>query len=30
MQYILRTTNLVKKFGDKVVVANVNMNIKKG
>jgi len=30
MNYILRTTNLVKKFGDKEVAANVNMNIKKG
>ncbi|MCB2288554.1 ABC transporter ATP-binding protein [Clostridium sp. CS001] len=30
MNYILRTTNLVKKFKDKEVVANVNMNIKKG
>ena len=30
MDYILRTTNLVKKFGDKEVVANVNLNIKSG
>lgn len=30
MNYILRTTNLVKKFGDKEVVTDVNMNIKKG
>lgn len=30
MNYILRTTNLVKKFRDKEVVTNVNMNIKKG
>ena len=30
MNYILRTTNLVKKFGDKEVISNVNMNIKKG
>ncbi len=30
MHYLLSTTNLVKKFGDKEVVANVNMNIKKG
>ena len=30
MNYILRTTNLVKKFKDKEVVTNVNMNIKKG
>ncbi|MBZ9688604.1 ABC transporter ATP-binding protein [Clostridium estertheticum] len=30
MNYLLRTTNLVKKFKDKEVVTNVNMNIKKG
>ncbi|WP_010233016.1 ABC transporter ATP-binding protein [Clostridium arbusti] len=30
MSYILRTTNLVKKFSEKEIVANVNMNIKKG
>jgi len=30
MNYLLRTTNLVKKFNDKEVVSNVNMNIKKG
>jgi len=30
MNYLLRTTNLVKKFIDKEVVSNVNMNIKKG
>ena len=30
MNYILRTTNLMKKFKDKEVVSNVNMNIKKG
>lgn len=30
MQDILRTTNLVKTFGDKEVVVNVNMNVKKG
>lgn len=30
MNYILRITNLVKRFGEKEVVANVNMNIKKG
>jgi len=30
MNYILRTTNLVKKFKDKEVITNVNMNIKKG
>ncbi|MGV8981761.1 ABC transporter ATP-binding protein [Clostridium sp.] len=30
MNYILRTTNLMKKFRDKEVVNNVNMNIKKG
>ncbi|MGH4141159.1 ABC transporter ATP-binding protein [Clostridium sp.] len=30
MNYILRTTNLVKVFKDKEVVTNVNMNIKKG
>jgi ABC-2 type transport system ATP-binding protein len=30
MSYILRTTNLVKKFSEKEIVANINMNIKKG
>lgn len=30
MEYILRTTNLSKKFKDKEVIENVNMNIKKG
>ncbi|PRR81199.1 ABC transporter ATP-binding protein [Clostridium vincentii] len=30
MNYILRITNLVKKFGDKEVISNVNMNVKKG
>lgn len=30
MEYILRTTNLSKKFNDKEVIENVNMNIKKG
>ncbi len=30
MDYILRTTNLVKNFKDKHVVSDVNMNIKKG
>jgi len=30
MHYLLKTTNLMKKFGDKEVVVNVNMNIKKG
>lgn len=30
MGYILRTINLVKRFKDKDVVANVNMNIKRG
>ena len=30
MEYILRTTNLSKKYKDKEVITNVNMNIKKG
>lgn len=30
MDYILRTIDLIKKFGDKKVVDNVNMNIKSG
>lgn len=30
MKYILRTTNLSKKFKDKEVIENVNMNVKKG
>jgi ABC-2 type transport system ATP-binding protein len=30
MDYILRTTNLSKKFKDKEVIENVNMNVKKG
>lgn len=30
MDYILRTIDLVKRFGDKEVVANVNLNIKNG
>ncbi|OOM75515.1 putative ABC transporter ATP-binding protein YxlF [Clostridium puniceum] len=30
MEYILRTTNLSKKYKDKEVIANVNMNVKKG
>jgi ABC-2 type transport system ATP-binding protein len=30
MEYILRTTNLSKKFKDKEVIENVNMNVKKG
>ena len=30
MNYILRTTNLFKKYKDKEVITDVNMNIKKG
>ncbi|WP_026884777.1 ABC transporter ATP-binding protein [Clostridium akagii] len=30
MEYILRTTNLVKNFKDKHVVSDVSMNVKKG
>lgn len=30
MGYILRTTNLSKKFNNKEVIENVNMNVKKG
>lgn len=30
MEYILRTTNLSKKYKDKEVIENVNMNVKKG
>lgn len=30
MEYILRTNNLTKKYGKKVVLNNVNINIKKG
>jgi ABC-2 type transport system ATP-binding protein len=30
MNYILRTTNLSKKYKDKEVITNVNMNVKKG
>lgn len=30
MDYMLRTTNLSKKFKDKEVIENVNMNVKKG
>ena len=30
MNYVLRTTGLVKRFGEKEVVSNINMNIKKG
>ena len=30
MEYVLRTTNLSKKYKDKEVIENVNMNVKKG
>jgi len=30
MEYILKTTNLSKKYKDKEVITNVNMNVKKG
>ena len=30
MEYVLRTQNLTKQFGEKVAVKNVSMQIKKG